>query len=250
MKKALLAMLALVALAAWITFVQAKEQSKAANFSGNWVLDFSQTKNPPDGLQGYNLVVIQDEQELKVNTTVLGDFQSTPTTSDSGGYPGGSGRRGSMGGGLGLPGGIGIGMGIPGVGMGIPRGGGGRSRSAGPSQGNVAAYKLYPQDVVYNLDGSEGTAQLRDGDQTDATSKAERVKGGEVLKLSLVANGDSENKRDKTQINEQWKLSEDGKSLRVDRTVKSPEGSGTVHLIFLKRESDTASAGAVMVRLN
>jgi hypothetical protein len=159
-----------------------------------------------------------------------------------------------MGGGLGLPQGIGIGMGIP-VGMGIPRvgmgipcGGGGRSRSAEPSQGNVATYKIYPENVVYKLDGSEGTAQLRDRDQTNATSKAERAKDGEVLKLSLVGNGDSGNKGNKVQISDRWKLSENGKSLKVDRTVKSPEGSGTVHLVFLKRESDTASAGAMLVR--
>jgi hypothetical protein len=199
-------------------------------------------------------VVIQDEQQLKVNTTVQGDLQSNPNTPNSGGYPGGSGRRGGMGGGLGLPGGIGIGMGIPvgmgipGVGMGIPRGGGGGSRSAGPSQGNVAAYGIYPENVVYKLDGSEGTAQLRDRNQTNATSKAERAKDGEVLKLSLVGNGDSENRRNKVQITEQWKLSEDGKSLKVDRTVKSPEGSGTVHLVFLKRESDTTSAAALLVK--
>ena len=254
MKKFLLAFLALLALAFWMTFAQAKEPSKPGNFSGNWVLDFGQTKNPPDGLQGYNLMVIQDEQQLKVNTTVQGDLQSTPNTPNSGGYPGGSGRRGGMGGGLGLPGGIGIGMGIPvgmgipGVGMGIPRGGGGRSRSAGPSQGNVAAYKIYPENVVYKLDGSEGTAQLRDRDQTNATSKAEGAKDGEVLKLSLVGNGDSGNRRNKVQISERWKLSEDAKSLKVDRTVKSPEGSGTVHLVFLKRESDTTSAAALLVK--
>ena len=130
-------LLAFLALAVWMTFVQAKEPAKPPNFSGKWVLNFGQTKNPPDGLQRYSLVVNQDDQQLKVETTLQGDLQSAPNTPNSGGYPGGSGRRGGMGGGLGLPGGIGIGMGIPvgmgipGVGMGIPRGGGGRSRSGG-----------------------------------------------------------------------------------------------------------------------
>ena len=254
MKKFLLALLALSALDLWMTFVQAKESSKPTNFSGSWVLNFGQTKNPPEGLRGYNLVVNQDEQHLKVNTTLEGDLQNTANTTNSGGYPGGSGRRGGIGGGLGLPGGIGIGMGIPvgmgipGVGMGIPRGGGGRSRSTGSSQGNVAAYKIYPENVVYKLDGSDGTAQLRDRSQTNATSKAEPAKDGEGLKLSLVGNGDSGNKGDKVMVTEQWKLSEDGKSLKVDRTVKSPEGSGTVHLVFIKRDSDTPSAAAMLVK--
>ena len=247
MRKFLLAVLAVMALAVWMTFGQAKDTSKPTNFSGNWVLNFGQTKNPPDGLQGYELVAKQDKQQLKVETTLQGDLQHTPSTPSPVGYPGGSGRRAGMGGGLGLPGAIGIGMGIP-VALGIPRGGGGRSRSGGSSRGNIAAYKLYPQNVAYKLDGSEGTAQLRDVEQTNVTSKAERAKDGELLKLSLVGKGDSGQKQSKVQITEQWKLSEDGKSLKVDRTVKSPEGSGTVPLVFLKRESDATRAAAVLVK--
>ncbi len=241
MKKSLLAFLAL---AFCSPFVQAKQPSKPTNFSGNWVLNFGQTKNPPAGLQHYSMVVNQDEQQLKVNTSLEGDLQATPNTPNSGGYPGGtsggSGRRGGMGGGVG-----GIGIGIPGVGMGMPRGGGGRPRTEGPSsQGNVAAYKLYPQSAVYKLDGSESTAQLGDPEQTNATSKAEREKNGELLKLSLVGNGDSDQRGGKIQVKEQWEFSKDGKSLKVDRSIKSPEGSGTVHLVFSKREADSTSGPA------
>jgi len=243
MKKILLVLLTL---AFCSTIVQAKQPSKPTNFSGNWVLSFGQTKNPPAGLQRYSMVVNQDEQQLKVDTSLEGDLQATPNTPNSGGYPGGStggypgGRRGGMGGGMGMPGGIGMGM--PGGGMGMPRGGGGRPRTEGPSsQGSVAAYKLYPQSAVYKLDGSESTVQLGDPEQTNATSKAEREKNGEVLKLSLVGNGDSGQRGGKIQVKEEWKLSEDGKSLRVDRSIKSPEGSGTAHLVFLKREADSSS---------
>jgi hypothetical protein len=232
-------LLVLLTFAFFSTIVEAKQPSKPTNFSGNWVLNFDQTKNPPAGLQGYSMVVNQDEQQLKVSTSLQGDLQATPNTPNDAGYPGGSsggsGRRGGMGGGMG-----GIGMGIPGGGMGMPRGGGGRPRTEGPSsQGNVAAYKLYPQSAVYKLDGSESTVQLGDPEQTNATSKAEREKNGEVLKLSLVGNGDSGQRGGKIQVKEQWKLSEDGKSLRVDRSIKSPEGSGTVHLVFSKREADS-----------
>jgi hypothetical protein len=241
MKKILLVLLTL---AFCSTIVQAKQPSKPTNFSGNWVLSFGETKNPPAGLQRYSMVVNQDEQQLKVDTSLQGDLQATPNTPNSGGYPGGSsggsGRRGGMGGGMG-----GIGIGIPGVGMGMPRGGGGRPRTEGPSsQGSVAAYKLYPQSAVYKLDGSESTAQLGDPEQTNATSKAEREKSGEVLKLSLVGNGDSGQGGRKIQVKEQWKLSEDGKSLKVDRSIKSPEGSATVHLVFLKTEADSSSGAA------
>ena len=133
MKKILLVLLTL---AFCSTIVQAKEPLKPTNFSGNWVLNFGQTKNPPAGLQQYSMVVNQDEQQLKVDTSLQGDLQATPNTPNSGGNPGGTsggypgGRRGGMGGGVGMPGG----------GMGMPRGGGGRPRAEGPLQGNVAAY--------------------------------------------------------------------------------------------------------------
>ena len=177
MKKILLVWLTL---AFCSTIVQAKQPSKATDFSGNWVLSFGQTKNPPAGLQGYSMVVNQDAQQLKVETSLQGDLQATQNAPNSGSYPGGtpggSGRRGGMGGGLGLP--RGVGMGIPPGGMGTPRSGGARPGSEGPSQGNVAAYKLYPQSAVYKLDGSESTVQLGDPEQTNATSKAEREKNG------------------------------------------------------------------------
>ena len=96
--------------------------------------------------------------------------------------------------------------------------------------------KVYPQNAVFKLDGSESTAQLGDQESTDATLKAEPAKNGEELKLSLVGNGNSGQSSGKIQVKEQWKLSDEGKSLKVDRSVKSPEGSATVHLVFLKKQ--------------
>ena len=234
---------ALLAFAFCSTLVQAKGPLKPTDFSGNWVLNLDETKNPPAGLQQYSMVVNQDEQKLKVETKLEGDLQATPNAPSSGNNPAGSsgggypGGRGGMGGGVGMPGRIGMGM--PGGGMGMPRGGGGagRPRNEGPLHGDVAAYKLYPHSAAYKLDGSEATAQLGDQEQTTATSKAERAKNGGVLKLSLVGKGDSGQGGSKIQIKEQWKLSDDGKFLKVDRSIKSPEGSGTVHLVFSKREA-------------
>jgi hypothetical protein len=236
------------------TVARAKQPSNAMNFSGNWVLDFSQTKNPPAGLQNYSMVVNQDQQELNVKTSLKGDLQ--PAQSDASGYPGSSGGnpggssggypggRGGMGGGMGMPGHGGMGM--PGGGMGMPRGGGmpggGGGGRGGEGRGSVAAYQIYPQSVVYKLDGSASSAQLGDPEQTEATSKAELEKSGEALKLSLVGNENSGQRGGKIQVKEEWRLSQDGKSLKVDRSVKSPEGSGTVHLVFTKREADSGDS--------
>ena len=134
-------------------------------------------------------------------------------------------------------------MGMPGgIGIGIPGGGGGRPRGEGRSQGSVAAFMLYPHSAVYKLDGSESAAQLGDPMQTDATSKAEWASGGEVLKLSLVGKGDSDQKSGEIQVKDQWKLAKEGQFLMVDRTVHSGRGSSTVHLAF--RKQDAASAGS------
>ena len=138
-----------------------------------------------------------------------------------------------------MPGGGGMGM--PRGGMGIPGGGGGRGGRSRPDtrpEGNPAAYKLFPKTALYNLDGSESTAQLGDQDSTEVTSKADWGKNGE-LKISLVGKDDSSGqKSSKIQVKDQWKLSEDGQTLKIERAVHSPEGSGTVHLIFHKQAAD------------
>jgi len=232
------------------TMLQAKEASKAANFSGEWVLDFGQTKNPPAGLEAYSIVVNQDQQQLKVETSLKGDLKASQEAPNSG-YPGSSrgGRRGGgMGGGIG-----GIGMGMPRGGMGMPGSGGGMPNDSGmpggsngggggsgsphvsSSRGTVAAYRLYPSNAVYKLDGSESTAPLGDAEQTAATGKTEWTKNGEELKLSLAGDENPEGKGGKVQIKEQWKLSADGQVLTLERSVKAPEGSATVHLVFSKK---------------
>jgi len=225
----------------------AKGPPKVANFSGEWVLDFNQTKNPPAGLEDYSMVVNQDQQQLKVETSLKGDLKASQEASDSG-YPGGSrgGRRGGgIGGGMG-----GVGIGMPRGGMGMPGSGGGMPNDSGmpggsggggngsprvtSSRGSVAAYKLYPSSAVYKLDGSESTTQLGDAEQTAATAKTEWGKNGEELKLSLAGDENPEGKGGKVQIKEQWKLSADGQFLTIERSVKAPDGSGTVHLVFSK----------------
>jgi len=118
----------------------------------------------------------------------------------------------------------------------MPSGGDGWPRVDGVSPGKVAAYQLYPHSAIYKLEGGEAAAQFGDPEQTAATSKAEWAKNGEVLKFSLMGNEDPGQKGGKIEVKDQWRFSEDGKSLMVDRSIKSPEGSGTVHLVFLRKE--------------
>ena len=127
------------------------------------------------------------------------------------------------------------------MGTGVPGSGGGRPRGEGRSQGNGAAFMLYPRSAVYKLDGSESDTKLGDSMQTEATSKAAWASGGEVLKLSLVEKGDADRKAGEIQVKDQWKLSKDARFLMVERTVHTGRGSGTVHLAFRKQDAGSAS---------
>jgi hypothetical protein len=201
----------------------AKTPSKPTNFSGRWVLDFNQTKNPPIGLESYSLAVNQDEQQLKVETSVKGNLQPSGGGSQypprGGGYPRG----------MGMPGPV-----WPSGGRRIPSGQGQAQRL------EAAALKVYPPTAVYKLDGTPSTAQLGDRDRSDATAKAEWAKGGKQLKLTLL--GEGAEKSGQAHLKDDWRL--DGQYLKIDRNIHTPNGSTTVHLVFRKESPDSTSAAA------
>lgn len=268
-------LVAALGLALCSTLSQAKDKSKAAggasttDFSGNWVLNTGESKNLPSGLDAYNMSVTQDSQQLKVETTLKGDLRPIDVpdsgagsgggpgsgTGTGGTYPGSPGRypggvgmgmpgRGGMGGGMGMPGGGSrgpMGEGMPGDGMpGGGGGGGGRSRAQNRSQAEIAALRLYPPTATYKLDGSQSTATLGGPDASDATLKAEWNKDRTALKLSASGSEEAGQRSEQVQVKDQWKLSQDGQSLMVDRSVRSPEGSGTIHLVFRKQAADSS----------
>ncbi len=235
------------ALALWGALAQAKPKPKPADFSGQWVLDMSQTKSLPQGLESYSMAVNQNPDQLKLKTALKGDLSTPPESSYPGGgggsypggYPGGMGRMGRMGG-MGMPiGGVGGGgpMGEGGPGMGMPGGGGGggRPHSMGQSGKKSAAFSLYPDSAVFKLDGAQSTAEFGGPEHEDATSKAVWSKNGKLLKISLESSGDSSASGRSIKVDDEWRFSKDGQSLLVDRTVHSVRGSVTFHLIFHKQ---------------
>jgi len=91
---------------------------------------------------------------------------------------------------------------------------------------------------VYKLDGTESTAQFGGQKLTDASSKAEWAKDGE-LKFLLVGNQDPGGGNGRIQLKDNWKLSQDRRSLSVERAVHFPRDSGIAHLVFRKRTADS-----------
>jgi hypothetical protein len=249
MKKFLLACATLASVTA---FLAAKNPPRPANFSGNWELDTNQTKSLPQGLESYTLAVKQSNDQLDVQSTLKGDLQQAmPNRSDTsypggenpgtmgrypgGGYPGGMGMPRSGGMGMPMPGGRGpMSEGMPGGGMPGGRGGGGRRSGMGGKGQVIAAFKLYPTKVAYKLDGSDTSAKLGNSDQSDATAKANWEKGGKEIKLSLSGDDTSDRRGEQVRMKDTWKLSKDGQTLKIDRTVQMMRGSTTVHLVFRK----------------
>ncbi len=222
--------------------VEAKKTPAPANFSGTWVLDFTQSKNLPSGLENYSIVVSQNQKNLEVKTSVKGDLDRQRSASNEpngggqgtgypgGGYPGGGYPNG------GYPGGPGMGrmgrIGIPGVGF--P---GGRRRVGGESgtRAEADAFTLYPTDAVFLMDGAKSSGKLGGQNQSDATLMADWSKKGKLLTLVMDGDEGFGGGGGSIKIKDQWKFSKDGHSLMVDRTIHTSSGSKTLHLAFYKK---------------
>lgn len=249
----------------------AKTPPKPADFSGTWILDTSQTKGAPAGLESYRMVVRQNPQILKVETTLKGDLKEDmsgvnpngsggPNGPVGSGYPGGSnggihgsagiggiGPMGRMGGGMGRPGGEApMGEGMPGGGM--PGGGtgnsGGGSRRQGRSHSTAGAFLFYPATATYQLDGATSSAQFGGPMHGDAALKADWAKNGQELKMSLEGNQYSNPGGGSLELKDQWKLSKDGQSLMVDRNVHAGRSSSSVHMVFHRQAAGSNHSGS------
>jgi hypothetical protein len=195
-----------------------------SDFSGTWVLDKAKTRNLPPQISSYTMVVTQDEQQLKVETTLGGDFKP-PERGSGEGVPGGGGPPGGPGD-EGFPGGP-----EGGPPPGGPEGGG--PRGGGPPGGFMAFGMVIPS-ATYSLDGKETTAELERPMPGTATLKASWAKDGKTLELSAARHVDFRGESVTFTTKERWKLSEGGQSLSLERTVDTPRGKETVKLTFNK----------------
>lgn len=245
---------------------EAKKPPTPANFSGTWVLDFTQSKNLPQGLENYRMVINQNPDKLAVKTSVEGSLNrrrssnapsvggegtgypggGNPGGYPGGEYPGGGNPGGNPGGGYpgggypggGYPGGMGrMGrMGIPGVGF--PGGRRGGYGGGGGTRVEAAAFTLYPANAVFSLHGTRSTGKLGGQEQSDATLMASWAKKGKLLTLEMAGDEGSGMGGGQVKIKDQWKFSKDGQSLMVDRSVHTPSGSKTLHLVFYRKQAN------------
>lgn len=225
------------------------------NFSGTWVLDMQKTQDVPSRLQSYKMNVTETDRQIIVKSKVEGELRSprVPDGGEGGGYPGGEeggGGRYPGGGqrGGGYPGGGYPGGGIPGIGF--PRGGRfpigrrggypGSTGGRGEQMRKSMAFAMVTPIAIYNLDGSSSTTQVEKPIPGSETLKAAWKKRGKQLDLSRVESLRGGERSIK--VHEQWRLSKDGRTLEVQRSVNTPRGSTKVKMIFSKEESAIHSA--------
>ena len=197
--------------------------------------------------------VIQDERQLRVQNNVSGGNQdNNPQGGQQGANPNGGmggGRRGGgfprrNGGIFGVPG-IGLpGGGNPSGGGGAPGGGGnpsgGRSRDQS-DRGDVAVTP--PRTAVYNLDGKETQMESEGRLAGTTTLKAAWKNDGSALELTTIRQINRQANRRANQqggdvtvsIRETWELADEGKTLKVRRSVSSPRGSEDSTLYFTRQ---------------
>ena len=91
------------------------------------------------------------------------------------------------------------------------------------------------QELIWNLDGSETTAEVVRPMAGTMNLKARWVESKKVLELDSSIKGEDQGKPISVSIKEVWQLINNGNSLRITRTRTSPQGAQSFILFFDKQ---------------
>jgi hypothetical protein len=188
------------------------------NFSGTWLLDLKKSGEVPPELKSYALTVKQDEQQITIDAKIEGDINpevkadhtahgpssvlltttnatSNPTNQDEGG-------------------------------------------SASPHKIVIAkgrALALVIRHLNCSLDGKESTREVGGITPGQIKRKAQWRKGDKTLELNLVREIEVQGSKFTSTVRELWQMSEDGKTLKIKRTVNLLAGYDETTLTFVKQ---------------
>jgi len=102
--------------------------------------------------------------------------------------------------------------------------------NGGAGRETIGLSMLMPQ-ATYSLDGKEKAVQFAG---SNLKVKAKWAKDGETLDLSVVQENNLSTQTPGFNVKEHWTLSSGGAVLKVQRSVGTAGGSGTITLIFGK----------------
>jgi len=215
MKRFILSGVAISALLAFTLIVGAS----STNFSGPWTLDKTKSQGLPPQIQNgesYSLLVTQTDQDLTVQTKVEGGRRHSDdqrTQGQAGTKPEDNRRP---------EGGVG--------GRGEHRGEGGFGRGGRGGFGQGMGFGT----ATYKLDGSESKQEAQ-GRRGSATFRASWLDSGKSLELTSTRSFNFQGNETTRTIRERWELADGGKTLKVKRTIDTPQGAQESTLFFSKQ---------------
>jgi len=216
-----------IVIGGWVLGLGATAQAQTrANFSGTWVLDTKKTHDLPPDLKNYTLTVTQDGQQLSFESKVEGDpnparpEQSAPAHDAQPAGPPAHPTAST----------IGISSGNT------------PSNENGPGTSNSRtvlargrAMALIIRHLNCSLDGKEVSRDVGGALPGQIRRKAFWRKGDKSLEIDIARDFDVQGNKFTSTVKEQWDLSDDGKTLRIKRTVNLLAGWDETTLVFNKQ---------------
>ena len=215
-----------------IVAVKAQAQAPAASasaFAGTWVLDKVSTntgKDFPRKLRNYKVTVADNEMALNVKSEIDGNVEieiSRDRSADNSDIVSNNASRSSVG----------------------PPGGGVSGNTLGSAKaetinyGGTMALFFTPNNVTYNLNGEEAKLDIKQGDKVTGVAriKAKLDKSGKQIQFTTIRRMNTMKGDIEITIRETWKLSKDGKTLKMDRTVETPSARDQIVMVLAKAEA-------------
>jgi hypothetical protein len=205
--------------------ILATAQSRA-NFAGTWTLDMKKTRDLPAELKSYTLTVKQDAQQISYESRVEGELHP-PHKSDQTG----AGQETPISAPLPQANTSGaVSVGNPVVSDHSAQGSGsGKVMARGRALGMVI------RRMTCTLDGKEAAREVGGISPGQIRRKAVWKKVDKSLEFNIARDFDVQGKTVTSTVKELWELSDDGKVLKVKRTVNLLAGWDEATLIFTRQ---------------
>lgn len=197
-----------------------------SNFSGTWVLDMKKTNDLPPELKSYTLTVKHDEQQISFESRVEGDLNAghkadQPAASQAPPNISPTAQANSSGA------------------SGVPNPIVSDHSASGVNSRNVVArgraVSMVIRRLTCTLDGKETVREIGGASPGQIRRKAQWRRGDKSLEINIARDFDVQGNKVTSTVKEQWELSDDGKVLKIKRTVNLLAGWDEATLVFNKQ---------------
>jgi hypothetical protein len=196
------------------TAIGVKAQSQFSAFTGNWMMDREKTntsKDFPQKLKDYKMTVSANDTHINVKSRVEGTVEvqaaglgtRTPVTESSKN----TGNTAALGDSSSV------------------------SSEKFVNYGGTMALYFTVNEVTYKHDGKEEKLETPQG---LVRLKAKPEKGGTAIQFTIIRRMKMKTGEVEVITREEWKLSEDGKSMRMHRTVQTPDVRDEITMYLTK----------------